>query len=78
VPGIGTILSLVLLDEMHDMDRFPTVQDCVAYCRLGKCAQAAAGKRLGTSGKKIGHAPLQWAFSEAAVVFLRHHPAGHK
>src|SRR5215467_8869741 len=34
VPGIGKILSLVLLYEMHDIARFPRVQDFVSYCRL--------------------------------------------
>jgi len=76
VPGIGKILSLVLLYEIHDIARFPTVQDFVSYCRLVKCAKESAGKRLGTSGKKIGNAHLKWAFSEAAALFLRNNPAG--
>jgi transposase len=76
VPGIGKILSLVLLYEIHDISRFPRVQDCVSYCRLVKCAQESAGKRYGTSGTKIGNAYLKWAFSEAAVLFLRNNPAG--
>lgn len=37
VPGIGEILSLVILYEVHDFDRFPSVQDFVSYCRLVKC-----------------------------------------
>src|ERR671937_1222634 len=78
VPGIGKILSLVLLYAIHDIDRFPTVQDFVSYCRLVKCAKESAGKRLGTSGKKIGNAHLKWAFSEAATLFLRNHPQGQK
>src|SRR5262245_55333805 len=78
VPGIGKILSLVLLYEMHDIHRFPRVQDFVSYCRLVKCAKESAGKRLGTSGKKIGNAYLKWAFSEASVLFLRNNPAGQK
>ena len=78
VPGIGKLLSLVLLYEIHDIDRFPTVQDFVSYCRLVKCAKESAGKRLGTSGKKIGNAHLKWAFSEAAALFLRNNPAGQK
>jgi transposase len=76
VPGIGKILSLVLLDEIHDMARFPKGQDVVSYGRLVKGAKESAGKRLGTSGPKIGNAHLTWAFSEAAVLFLRNHPAG--
>jgi transposase len=56
VPGIGEILSLVLLYEIHDIQRFPRVQDFVSYCRLVKCAKESAGKRYGTSGTKIGNA----------------------
>jgi len=78
VPGIGKILSLVLLDERPDIARFPRVQDFVSYCRLVKCAKESAGKRYGTSGTKIGNAYLKWAFSEAAVLFLRNNPAGQK
>jgi transposase len=78
VPGIGKILSLVLLYEIHDIRRFPRVQDFLSYCRLVKCAKESAGKRYGTSGAKIGNAYLKWAFSEAAVLFLRDNPAGQK
>ncbi len=78
VPGIGKILSLVLLYEIHDIQRFPSVQDFVSYCRLVKCAKESAGKRYGTAGAKIGNMYLTWAFSEAAVLFLRDNPAGQK
>jgi transposase len=78
IPGVGKILALVLLYDLHDLHRFPRVQDFVSYCRLVKGAKESAGKRLGTSGTKIGHAYLTWAFSEAAALFLRHNPAGQK
>jgi transposase len=78
VPGIGNILRLVLRYEIHDIGRFPSVQDVASYARLGTCSQESAGKRVGTAGKKIGHAHLQWAFSAAATVFLRHNPHGQK
>jgi transposase len=78
VPGIGKILSLVLLYERHDIARFPRVQDFVSYCRLVKCAKESAGKHYGPSGTKIANAYLKWAFSEAAVLFLRNNPAGQK
>jgi transposase len=58
VPGIGKILSLVLLYDIHQIDRFPRVQDFASYCRLVKCAQESNGKRSGTSGSKIGNAHL--------------------
>src|SRR5919201_3392585 len=78
VPGIGKILSLVLLYEIHRIERFPRVQDFASYCRLVKCSKESGGKRLGTSGKKIGNAYLKWAFSEAATLFLRNNLQGQK
>ena len=78
VPGIGKILSLVLLYAIHDIRRFPSVQDFLSYSRLVKCARESAGKRYGTAGAKMGHAYLKWAFSEAAVLFLRDNPVGQK
>src|SRR4030095_6770440 len=78
VPGIGKILSLVLLYEIHQIDRFPRVQDFASYGRLCKCAKESGGKRLGTSGNKIGNAHLKWAFSEAATLFLRGNEPGQK
>jgi len=43
---------------------------------LVNCAKESGGKRLGTSGKKLGHAPLRWACAEAAVLFLRQNQPG--
>lgn len=78
IPGVGTILALVLLYAIHDIHRFPRVQAFVSSCRLVKCAKEAAGQRYGTSGTKMGQADLQWAFSEAAVLLLRNNPAGQQ
>jgi len=71
IPGIGMILSLIILYEIHDIARFPRVQDFMSYCRLVKCSRESAGKLYGHSGNKIGNAHLKWAFSEAACTFLR-------
>ncbi len=78
VPGIGKLLALVLLYEIHDIHRFPRVQDFVSYCRLVKCAKQSDGKHYGYSGAKIGNAHLKWAFSEAAVLGLRKNPAAQR
>lgn len=74
VPGIGQIISLVILYEIYDIKRFSRVQDFASYARLVKCKAQSAGKSYGTSGAKIGNAHLKWAFSEAAVLFLRGNP----
>jgi transposase len=78
VPGIGKLLRLVLLYARPRIDRFPSVQAVASYARLVQCRTASGGKRLGTSGKKIGNAHLQGAFSEAATLCVRNHPQGQK
>ena len=71
IPGVGRILGLVILYEIESIEPFPSVQDFVSYCRLVKCIKESNGKKYGPSGKKIGNAHLKWAFSEAAVLFLK-------
>src|SRR2546425_7028023 len=70
VPGIGKILSLVLLYEIHDIARFPRVQDFLSYCRLVKCAKESAGESSGTSRSKNAKSPLKMGVSRAARLFL--------
>ncbi|MCK4350288.1 MAG: IS110 family transposase, partial [Candidatus Krumholzibacteria bacterium] len=78
IHGVGKIISLVILYEIGDINRFPRVQDFASYSRLVACARESAGKRYGSSGRKIGNMHLKWAFSEAAVLFLKNNPAGMK
>ena len=77
IPGIGPILALTILYEIHTIDRCPRVQDFSSYCRLVKPEHSSAGKRIGSGGAKIGNAHLKWAFSEAAVCFLHNNPRAH-
>jgi transposase len=78
IPGVGRTLGLVMLYEIHDIARFPTVQDFASYSRLVKCARESAGKLTGTKNSKIGNAHLKWAFSEAACLFLKDNPKAKK
>jgi transposase len=78
VPGIGKVLALTILYEVHDITRFDRVQEFASYARLIKCTKESGGKKLGTGGAKMGNVHLKWAFSEAAVTFLRHNSAGTK
>ena len=71
VPGIGVILAMTIFYEIEDIDRFTRVQQFASYARLVKGQKSSAGKHLGSQGAKMGNAHLKWAFSEAAVLFLR-------
>jgi len=78
VPGIGKVLALTILYEIHDITRFDRVQEFASYARLIKWTKESGGKKLGTGGAKMGNVHLKWAFSEAAVTFLRHNRDGQK
>lgn len=71
VPGIGDILSLTLLYEIHDISRFPSQQHFCSYARLVRPQKTSAGKKTGKGEGKIGNPNLKWAFSEAVALMLR-------
>jgi transposase len=71
IPGVGPVLALVLLYEIHDIRRFASAGQLLSYARLVRCAHESAGKVTGSGGHKIGNGHLRWAFGEAACLFLR-------
>ena len=78
VPGIGKILSLTILYEIHKISRFPTVGQFLSYGRLVAGTRESAGKKKASGGRKMGNVYLKWAFSEAAPLYLRCNPQGQK
>ena len=71
IPGVGQILALVMLYEIHDIRCFASVQDFSSYARLVRPVKESDGKWAGKSNKKIGNHHLKWAIKEAAVLMLR-------
>lgn len=71
IPGIGKMLSLVMLYEIQDITRFPKVPQVTSSARLIRPVKESAGKRTGMAKRKRGNAYLTWAFSEAVVLLLR-------
>jgi transposase len=71
IPGVGKILALVLLYEIHDIKRFGGEGEFLSYARLVRPLKTSAGKVKGGGGTKIGNAHLKWAFSEAACLLAR-------
>lgn len=78
IPGIGSILGLVILSAIGDISRFPPGQDVVSYSRLVKSAKESHGQKSGSTGKKIGNAHRKWALSEAAALFRKGKETGKK
>jgi transposase len=74
IPGVGLVLGLVMLYEIHDIHRFAAEGQFLSYARLVRCVHESAGKKQGTGGNKIGNAHLKWAFSEATCLLIRSSP----
>jgi transposase len=75
IPGVGKVLALILLYEIHDVHRFADVRNFVSYCRLVRPQHESNGKTTSAAKKKkIGNAPLRWALGEAACLMLREVP----
>jgi transposase len=71
IAGVGKILALVLLYEIHDIRRFAGEGEFLSYARLIRPQKTSAGKVTGGGGGKIGNAHLKWAFAEAACLLVR-------
>ena len=72
---MGKVLALTILYEIGDIHRFDNAGQFLSYARLVTPAKESAGKRVGSSNRKMGNAHLKWAFREAAALMTRHEPA---
>jgi transposase len=67
VPGIGEMLALTILYEMHLVARFESPQQFSSYCRVVKCERTSSGKITGGGNQKIGNPYLKWALGEIII-----------
>jgi transposase len=72
--GLGPVLSLTLLYEIHTIERFPTHQKFSSYARVVKAMRSSAGKKTGSKNQKIGNPYLRWAFAQLAISAQRFYP----
>jgi len=67
VPGIGDIFSLIILYEVHNINRFESHQLFCSYARLVKCERSSAGKYSKGGNQKIGNPYLKWAIADIII-----------
>ena len=72
IDGIGDILALTLLYEIHIIDRFKSQQEFSSYCRVVNPQSESVGKRAGTGNKKAGNHYLNWAMHGIATYSCRY------
>ena len=59
VPGIGKVLALTILYEIHDITRFDRVQEFASYARLVKCQKQSGGKNARHRRREDGQRPFE-------------------
>jgi len=75
VKGLGTVLSLTLLYEIHTIKRFKSAQCFSSYARVVKVERSSHGKKVGAGNNKIGNPYLRWAFGQLAISAQRYYPS---
>jgi transposase len=73
-PGVGEVVSEVVLAELGSADRFTSLKDATAYAGLvpGRRESDGKGKDLGITKK--GSRLLRWAMVEAAWMAVANSP----
>jgi len=59
IKGVGDVLALTMLHEIHDIGRFSSRVDFCSYARLVKGQKSSNGKNYGTTGGRIANAHLR-------------------
>ena len=72
VPGIGEILSTVIMLETGPIERFTSAGNYASYARCVGSKRVSNNKKKGERNRKNGNAYLAWAFVEAAHFALRY------
>lgn len=74
-PGIGPILSLMILYEIGDIDRFPNEAKFCSYSRVVPGISQSNMNAKRSSNSKQGNPYLKFAFSQAACIAIKCYPS---
>lgn len=71
IPGIGSVLSAMLVLEIGDVQRFPGPGHLASYAGVVPGIHASGGKRTDTGLRTRCHQTLKWGYMEAANAVVR-------
>jgi transposase len=74
IPGIGTVLAMILLLEIGQITRFASAGQFASYARCVESRYVSNAKKKGEGNTKNGNKYLSWVFIEAAYAARRHYP----
>ena len=74
IPGIGTVLGLIIRLESGPLERFRDAGHYASYCRGVPSVRLSNESKKGANNRKNGNKHLAWAFIEASTLALRYCP----
>jgi len=75
IPGISTLTAMILLTELGEITRFPSLDELSSYIGLIPDIQASGEKEHTGGITQRRHSQLRWMFIEASWVAIRKDPA---
>jgi len=75
VPGISTLTAMIVLLELGEITRFPSLDQLSTYVGLVPDIRASGEKEHVGGITKRGHAYLRWLLIEASWIAVRKDPA---
>jgi transposase len=75
VPGISTLTAMILLTEIGDISRFPSIDELCAYVGLIPDTESTGEKEHVGSITQRSHPQLRWLLIEASWVAVSKDPA---
>ena len=72
IPGIGDVISGLIILESGDIKRFKSAGNYCSYCRCVSSERKSNGKKKGENNRKNGNHYLCWAFIEGANFAIRY------
>ena len=78
VPGVGEVLSTIIMLETGPIDRFHSPGNYASYARCVGSTRLSNNKKKGDGNRKSGNAYSSWAFVEAAHMSIRFNAAAKR
>ena len=79
IPGIGPVVSVLIVSEIGSIDRFPNPRAFASYCGVTPSVKSSGGKTFLGKTNKHANPYLRWCLAEAVVHLVKKDPvAGFK
>lgn len=74
IPGIGPIISVLIMSEIGTIDRFDNSRSFAAYCGVTPSVRSSGGKTYLGRSNKHANPYLRWCLAEAVTHLIKRDP----